>query len=158
MSTAGHDRRTRKFHVPVIGVQPDTHTLCVSMGLPHQIDPGAGLPSLDRLGGGEPAKQPYNALKALMIAVLEDGIRSYLSPIRRVRLEAESWISDSRHRSPFSFVVVCEALGLDSTAARRAVERLRARSGSERVILPRNRPNVRRTPRLKQQRRAVRDR
>ena len=128
------------------------------MGLPDRIDRDLGLPPLEDLRGGEPVHQPYTGLKALLIAVLEDGIRSYLSPIRRVRLEAESWIGDSRRRSPFSFVVVCEALGLDSTAARQAVERLRARSGSERVILPRNRPNVRRTPRLKQQRRAVRDR
>ncbi len=89
------------------------------------FDPDLGLPSLDRLGGGEPNRGTYTGTKGLMLAVLEDGIRSYLSPVRRISAEAESWVGDGRSRSQFSFVVICEALGLDPVPAREAVRELR---------------------------------
>jgi hypothetical protein len=103
---------------------------------------------LASLGGGEPRSSQYTGTKALMLAILEDGIRSYLSSVTRVRSEAEYWIDSGRQRSPFSFSVVCETLGLEPEAVRAALKRLRAKNVSPRRAIARSRPNVRRTGRL----------
>jgi hypothetical protein len=103
---------------------------------------------LTSLGGGEPRSAQYTGTKALMLAILEDGIRSYLSPVGRIRSEAEYWVMAGRQRSPFSFMVVCETLGLEPDAVRSALDRLRSRNVSPRRALGRSRPNVRRTGRL----------
>jgi hypothetical protein len=100
------------------------------------------------LGGGEARAAQYTGTKALMLAILEDGIRSYLSPVGRVRSEAEYWVRSARNRSPFSFHVVCETLGLEPGAVRVALDRLRAKNVSPRRAIGRSRPNVRRTGRL----------
>jgi len=106
------------------------------------------LMRLTSLGGGEPRSTQYTGTKALMLAILEDGIRSYLSPVGRIRSEAEYWVTAGRQRSPFSFTVVCETLGLEPEAVRAALDRLRSRNVSPRRVLGRSRPNVRRTGRL----------
>ncbi|MDX2165798.1 MAG: hypothetical protein SF182_01995 [Deltaproteobacteria bacterium] len=103
---------------------------------------------LTSLGGGEPRSTQYTGTKALMLAILEDGIRSYLSPVGRVRSEAEYWVKAARNRSPFSFQVVCETLGLEADAVRVALERLRARNVTPRRAIARSRPNVRRQGRI----------
>lgn len=99
-------------------------------------------------GGGEPRSAQYTGTKALMLAILEDGIRSYLSPVSRIRTEAEYWVRSARQRSPFCFTVVCETLGLEPDAVRIALERMRTRNISPRRAIARSRPNVRRTGRL----------
>lgn len=103
---------------------------------------------LSSLGGGESRSAQYTGTKALMLAILEDGIRSYLSPVGRIRNEAEYWVKSGRQRSPFCFTVVCETLGLEPDCVRSALERLRVRNVSPRRALGRSRPNVRRTGRL----------
>jgi hypothetical protein len=103
---------------------------------------------LASLGGGESRSSEYTGTKALMLAILEDGIRSYLSSVSRIRSEAEYWIDSGRQRSPFSFTVVCETLGLEPEAVRAALKRLRAKNVSPRRAIARSRPNVRRTGRL----------
>lgn len=103
---------------------------------------------LASLGGGESRSSQYTGTKALMLAVLEDGIRSYLSPVARIRAEAEYWISSTRARSPFSFPVVCETLGLEADAVRGALRRMRERNVAPRRAISRSRPNVRRTGRI----------
>ena len=103
---------------------------------------------LTSLGGGESRSAQYTGTKALMLAILEDGIRSYLSPMGRIRTEAEYWVRTTRQRSPFCFTVVCETLGLEPDAVRTALDRLRARNVSPRRVLGRSRPNVRRTGRI----------
>ena len=103
---------------------------------------------LTSLGGGESRSAQYTGTKALMLAILEDGIRSYLSPVSRIRSEAEYWVTAGRQRSPFSFIVVCETLGLEPEAVRTALERLRIRNVSPRRAIGRSRPNVRRTGRI----------
>jgi len=95
------------------------------------------------LGGGEPRQARFTGTKALMLAVLEDGIRSYLSPNRAIAQEAECWVHSERRRSPFSFVVVCEMLGLDAAAVRAALRRMRQQRIPPRKAIPRARPNVR---------------
>ena len=47
------------------------------------------------LGGGESRSAQYTGTKALMLAILEDGIRSYLSPMSRIRTEAEYWVGSA---------------------------------------------------------------
>ena len=112
-------------------------------------DSDLDLPRITSLGGGESrTTTQYTGTKALMLAILEDGIRSYLSPVGRVRSEAEFWVRSARNRSPFSFHVVCETLGLEPGAVRVALDRLRAKDVSPRRALGRSRPNVRRTGRL----------
>jgi hypothetical protein len=103
---------------------------------------------LSSVGGGESRSAQYTGTKALMLAILEDGIRSYLSAVGRIRSEAEYWVKNGRQRSPFSFTVVCETLGLEPDAVRVALERLRANNVSPRRAIGRSRPNVRRTGRI----------
>ena len=101
------------------------------------------LASLIGIGGGESRTAPYTGTKALMLAVLEDAIRSYLSPELRASAEAEGWVMSRQRRSVFSFIVVCETLGLEPKAVRAALRRLRAQRISPDHI-PRSRPNARR--------------
>jgi hypothetical protein len=71
--------------------------------------------------------------KALMLAVLEDGIRCFQEHLRNPRLnprllseEAEEWIRVVDWDWPFSFNNVCETLGLDPAALRTALLRWKA--------------------------------
>jgi hypothetical protein len=105
------------------------------------------LSALIGIGGGESRTAPYTGTKALMLAVLEDAIRSYLSAEVRTRSEAEGWVTSRQRRSVFSFVVVCETLGLEPKAVRAALRRLRAQQITPDHI-PRTRPNARRRTRL----------
>lgn len=91
------------------------------------------------LGGGEPRVSEYTGTKALMMAVLEDGIRAYCGTAGCRRAEAESWVR-SNGRGTFSFDVVCETLGLEPDAVRQAVARLKNQSALPRRV----RQNVRR--------------
>ena len=101
------------------------------------------------VAGGESRTSQYSGTKALMLAVLEDGIRSYLSPVGRLRSEAEYWVTAKKQRSPFSFSVVCETLGLEAQAVREALERMRRQKISPRKAISRSRPNVRRNGRMR---------
>ena len=102
------------------------------------------------LSGGEPRRDTLSGTKALLLAVLEDGIRSYLSPVDEIRAEAEYWVSSRRARSPFCFVVICETFGLEPSAVRLAIERLRTQRVDPARAIGRTRPNVRRSHRVSQ--------
>jgi hypothetical protein len=93
--------------------------------------------------GGEPRTGQLTGTKALMLAVLEDGIRSYLGGSQVIAHEAEFWVHSQRRHSPFSFVVVCEMLGLDPDAVRKTLRRMKSENVSPRKALPRARHNVR---------------
>jgi hypothetical protein len=108
--------------------------------------------NLASLGGGDERYGVSTGVRGLMVAILEDGIRSFLSPIGRLRHEAEYWVASREQRSPFSFRVVCETLGLDSEAVAAALLRMRADGASGRGPIRRSRPNVRRTARLRARR------
>lgn len=99
------------------------------------------------LRGGE-QREPFTGIKALMLAVLDNGIESYLSPIARIRAEAECWVAARSQRSPFSFAVVCETLGLEPTAVRTALRRWRAANTAPQQAPVRRRPNVTRGRRI----------
>jgi len=95
------------------------------------------------LAGGESRSGQLTGTKALMLAVLEDGIRSFLSGPVLISEEAEHWIRSPRNQSPFSFVVICETLGLDPEAVRARVRQLKQLQISARQAIPRARHNVR---------------
>jgi hypothetical protein len=66
--------------------------------------------------------------KALMLAVLEDGIRCFQEHLRNPRSnprmlsqQAEAWIRAVDYDWPFSFVNVCETLGIAPSALRAAL-------------------------------------
>ena len=66
--------------------------------------------------------------KALMLAVLEDGIRCFQEHLRNPRYnprllsqQAEEWIRADDWDWPFSFNNVCDTLGLDPDALRAAL-------------------------------------
>ena len=101
------------------------------------------LARLQPVTGGEPRSGQLTGTKALMLAVLEDGIRSYLGGSKIIAQEAEFWIHSHRRQSPFSFVVVCEMLGLDPDAVRKTLKRMKTQHVSPRKALPRARHNVR---------------
>jgi len=63
--------------------------------------------------------------KALMLAVLEDGIRCFQEHLRNPRSnprllsqQAEDWIRAVDYDWPFSFNNICETLGIDASALR----------------------------------------
>ena len=101
---------------------------------------------LASLGGGESTRGPYTGIKALMLAVLDNGITSYMSQVSRIRTEAEHWINSRHTRSPFSFPVVCETLGLEPDAVRAELRRWRENASPARA-LTRRRPNASRAGR-----------
>lgn len=113
----------------LVGFDPDDSDL--SLLLAHPVS------------GGEPRSSQLTGTKALMLAVLEDGIRSYLSGSKILASEAEFWILSPRRHSPFSFVVVCEMLGLDADAVRTTLKQLKSKHGPGRKTIPRARHNVR---------------
>jgi hypothetical protein len=105
--------------------------------------------SLIGVGGGERGTAALeNGTKALMCAVLEGSIREYLGPNVRHRAQAEAWFRTTGH-SPFSFPSVCDVLGLEPDAVRKALNSMRARSTSPSVLgRNRYRGNMRRKLRV----------
>ncbi len=101
------------------------------------------LQRLQPVTGGESRTGQLTGTKALMLAVLEDGIRSYLGSARTIAQDAEYWIYTHRRHSPFSFVVVCEILGLDADAVRKTLKHMKEQNISPRKAFPRARHNVR---------------
>ncbi len=101
------------------------------------------LVGITSLGGGESSRGPYTGIKALMLAVLDNGISSYLSSVPRIRAEAEQWVTSKRQRSPFAFSIVCETLGLEPDAVRAELRRWRDSGISPARAIARRRPNAR---------------
>ena len=87
------------------------------------------------------AAPPRTGAVALMTAVLEEAIRSCFSATPQVRAEAEAWLTSGQRRSIFSYLAICETLGLNSDATRAAIKRLMA-MGSGRKPIRRTRMNV----------------
>ena len=106
------------------------------------------LIDLNSLGGGDVRGGVSTGIRGLMVAILEDAIRSFFSPVARLRREAEYWVASRTQRSPFSFTVVCETLGFEPEAVAAALLRMRADGESAPRAIRRSRPNVRRTARL----------
>jgi len=112
----------------------------------HDLD--VDLLGVTSIGGGDSMRGPYTGTKALMLAVLDNGIACYFSRTPRIRAEAECWVTSNRQHSPFAFIVVCETLGLEPEAVRTALRRMRLRNSEPVRAIGRRRPNVRREGRL----------
>jgi hypothetical protein len=104
--------------------------------------------SLGSLSSGQSSSGPDTGIKALMLAVLDNGIASYLSSTPRLRAEAEHWITAPGRGSPFAFPVLCETLRLEPDAVRAALRRLRDGASGPIRSIGRRRQNVRRAGRL----------
>jgi len=86
--------------------------------------PDAVFPA--QMSGGVRWDADTSGPRALMLAVLEDAVlciergrwqRRFGA--RRLAAEAEAWVRSDRADWPFSFLNVCEALGIDVDAMRR---------------------------------------
>lgn len=86
---------------------------------------GDDLDIVGALGGGESRGTDYTGTKALMLAILEDGVRAYLGPTPRLRAEAELWVTNPQRRWIFSFDIICETLGLEPDSVRTVLTRWR---------------------------------
>jgi hypothetical protein len=71
-------------------------------------------------------------IRRLMLAVLADAIRcyqTYANPRnraqRRLFVEAEAWLMDSKADGPFAFETVCETLDMDPSCLREGLRRWR---------------------------------
>jgi hypothetical protein len=67
--------------------------------------------------------------RKLMFAVLEDGVRCYLKNMdarsRRGRIlfyEVRDWMQTEGNKGPFSFELLCQEFGMDSSRVRNALE------------------------------------
>ncbi len=114
--------------------------------LPFQLeDLDSSFLNSGALAAGEPSyRREFRGTRALMLAVLEEGVRTYLFGAGRLRTDAELWINTARSEALFSFPVVCDMLGLDAEATRLALHRMRGESNPS---LSRSRPNVSKTRR-----------
>lgn len=112
----------------------------------------ARLRGIGTIGGGERRDAPLSGTKALSLALLEDGINAYLGKASRPRAEAEAWVRQRGEKSRwvFSFVTICEQLGLDPDAVEKVLRQMR-REGNV-VRLSRSRANVRSTNRVRESR------
>lgn len=100
------------------------------------------------VGGGEPTSSEHTGTKALMLAILEDGLRALLDTNQRVSEEAARWMSSRHDTWVFSFSTVCQTLNLDPDAVRRAAHQMKTDNVSARRVIGRNRPNSRRYGRV----------
>ena len=72
--------------------------------------------------------EPACGERRLLLAVLEDGIRTFLKHARathgralNLRREAFAWLSTDDRRDVFAFENICEALGIDAARLRQRV-------------------------------------
>lgn len=80
-------------------------------------------------------KTPLEPEKALLLAVLEDGVRCFQDNIlprnRKKQMlfeEAEAWLFSDESNGVFSFVSICALLGLDPGYIRRGLRRWQQRA------------------------------
>lgn len=119
-----------------------------------EILPGgaADIPDVVDLGGGERREGLATGVRALLLALLEDSIRCYLSPKQKLRLEAERWIEGRQQGVALTFDAVCASFGLEPEPTRRVLRRWR-RCDARPSVFVRSRPNVRHTSMLSTRRR-----
>jgi PAS domain-containing protein len=114
------------------------------------LDPDAAVLGADEetelllsLGGGESRGSDYTGTKALMLAILEDGVRAYLGSTPRLRAEAELWVCDPQSRWIFSFGIICETLGLEPDSVRAVLDRWRTTEASPDMLREARRDRMR---------------
>ena len=93
--------------------------------IPDILTPGQYYDGLRANGCARP-------IKRLMLAVLVDAVRCYQTYAnsrsraqRRLFVEAEAWLMDSKADGPFAFETVCETLDIDPSCLREGLRRWR---------------------------------
>lgn len=86
----------------------------------------------------------FDGTKALLFAVLDDGIRTFFSANSRLRRDAEHWMDDPRARGPFAFRTICDLFLLDPDAVRRELLRMRGDRHAPRLQVRPRGPRARR--------------
>lgn len=83
---------------------------------------------------------PADGERKLMLAVLIDAIRTLSQQFsvarganRHVWLQDQAWVSSEDHATPFSFINICSALGLNAGYVRRLIRHLQCGNDSFRV-------------------------
>ena len=122
--TGAVEPRERKFRQQHVEVESRTLTGRASPeGLTELFAPDSILP--EQFFEGARRDSQASGEKALMMAVLEDGIRCFQEHLRTPRSnprllsqQAEAWIRAVDYEWPFSFNNVCETLGIDPSALR----------------------------------------
>jgi hypothetical protein len=104
----------------------ETSTYAMHDDLPN-IFAGVGILPI-QYGESRRRKLPSEGERKLLFAVLEDAIRTYLrhrdNAVARNNedfVEAAEWLSCDEECGPFSFVSVCEALGIDADCLRSGI-------------------------------------
>jgi hypothetical protein len=95
--------------------------------LENEPDPTVGF---DMVAPSAPAGA--HGIRNLMIAILEDAVRAYVTGDAQERFETEVWVASRERGFPFAFTVICETLGLDPNAVRGALRRMRSQPASSR--------------------------
>ncbi len=87
------------------------------------LSPDLTLP--EQYFGRQQNDDGMGAEKALMYAVLKDGIRCFYKHVgatrrkyRKMSAEAEEWLMEDSYDYPFSFRVICDTLGIDADCLR----------------------------------------
>jgi hypothetical protein len=83
---------------------------------------------------------PADGERKLMLAVLIDAIRTLSQQFNAARgihrhawLQDQAWVSSEDHATPFSFINICSALGLNAGYVRRLIRHLQCGKDSFRV-------------------------
>jgi hypothetical protein len=87
------------------------------------------------------SRRPPDGARTLMFAVLEDGIRCYLTnmhatrPSRRQRFEeAKTWIENRDEIGPFAFETLCDTFDIDAQKLRKQLTSMSAGKLPRRLI------------------------
>lgn len=105
---------------------------CIPQTTKESLPPAAVLPEQFYSKPGDQAVS--QGVQALMHAVLDDALwtwkKQFITKGRRAQRlarEAEEWFFNEDESWPFSFVNICEALGLDPSYIRRGIHQWRRR-------------------------------
>jgi hypothetical protein len=86
------------------------------------------------------SRRPPNGPRTLMFAVLEDGVRCYLTnknatrPRLRQRFEeAKAWIEDRKAIGPFAFETLCNTFDIDAEGLRKQLRTMSGRTFPRRL-------------------------
>jgi hypothetical protein len=108
----------------------DVETLLVHLIAPDVLTP------VQYFEGARAPKPEADAVKRLMLAVLEDALRCYQryaerpnSQNRRDLAQAESWMFDRNAEGPFAFRHICETLGTHPDNLRHGISQWRLQFG-----------------------------
>jgi len=140
--------------LPVASVEPEAHAAPTASAASYRdydsspFASGAIMP-VQYFGALKKQDDRVEPYKRLLMAVLEDAVRCFQTNVgansstgRRLFIETEAWIHNDTADGPFSYVAVCESLGIDPAYMRRALMGWKARRLAGNV----RRPLVRRSP------------